>query len=209
MAPYRRLGSIPPKRHIHHRTKPGYRDEGIYYEEVVTSEGFDRAYSILYHLRPPTRVKHVASAGRTEIATAASDVLRHIHLKSGQIPASGDPITGRVPLFVNSDVVISRCRPATKQLELYRNAVADEVLFVHRGQGRLITHFGILPFRDFDYIVIPKCTTYLIEFDNCERPSDLLVIEANGRVRFPSRYLNPDGQLRLGAPFSERDLHGP
>jgi homogentisate 1,2-dioxygenase len=25
----------------------------------------------------------------------------------------------------------------------------------------------------------------------------------------PPRYFNPDGQIRLGAPFSERDLHGP
>ena len=209
MAPYRTLGCIPPKRHIHHRTKPGYRDEGIYYEEVVTSEGFDRAYSILYHLRPPTRVKQVVSAGRTEMETAPTDLLRHIHLKSGHMAAAGDPITGRVPLFVNSDVVISRCRPATKQTELYRNAIADEALFVHRGRGRVLTHFGTLPFREFDYVVIPKCTTYLVEFDPCERPSDLLVIEANGRIRFPSRYVNPDGQLRLGAPFSERDLHGP
>ena len=38
---------------------------------------------------------------------------------------------------------------------------------------------------------------------------DLLVIEAAGNVVMPPRYLNPDGQLRLGAPFSERDLHGP
>ncbi|HEY3788974.1 MAG TPA: homogentisate 1,2-dioxygenase domain-containing protein, partial [Urbifossiella sp.] len=26
---------------------------------------------------------------------------------------------------------------------------------------------------------------------------------------FPRRYLNPDGQLKLGAPYCERDLHGP
>ena len=98
MAPYRTLGCIPPKRHIHHRTKPGYRDEGIYYEEVVTSEGFDRAYSILYHLRPPTRVKQVVSAGRTEMETAPTDRLRHIHLKSGHMAAAGDTITGRVQI---------------------------------------------------------------------------------------------------------------
>lgn len=214
MAPYRSLGSLPPKRHIQHRTQPGYRGEGIFYEEVVTSEGFDRAYSILYHLRPPTRVKQVEAAGRTEIEVEPTDSLRHLHLKSGRMPAAGDPITGRVPLLCNSDVVIARCRPIDKQAELYRNAVADEVLFVHRGQGSVVTHFGVLPFRPFDYIVIPKCTTYRMEFDanasNAdERPPDLLVIEANGRIRFPSRYLNPDGQLRLGAPFCERDLRGP
>ena len=38
---------------------------------------------------------------------------------------------------------------------------------------------------------------------------DLLVIEAAGNVTIPARYLNPDGQLKLGSPYSERDLHGP
>ena len=35
------------------------------------------------------------------------------------------------------------------------------------------------------------------------------MIEAAGRVRIPAKYLNLDGQLRLGAPYGERDLHGP
>jgi homogentisate 1,2-dioxygenase len=37
----------------------------------------------------------------------------------------------------------------------------------------------------------------------------LLVIEGAGTISIPSRYLNPDGQLKMGAPFCERDLHGP
>ena len=68
--------------------------------------------------------------------------------------------------------------------------------------------FGVLPFKPFDYIVIPRCTTYRLEFDAGVQP-DLLVIEATGNVGIPPRYLNPDGQLRLGAPYCERDLHGP
>ena len=54
---YHSLGQVPPKRHTLHRVSPGYKNEGIYYEEVVTTHGFSRAYSIVYHLRPPTRVK--------------------------------------------------------------------------------------------------------------------------------------------------------
>jgi len=38
---------------------------------------------------------------------------------------------------------------------------------------------------------------------------DMLVVESHGDLGFPPRYLNPDGQFRLGAPFCERDLHGP
>src|SRR5262249_27139468 len=49
---------------------------------------------------------------------------------------------------------------------------------------------------------------YRLEFAPDSAP-DLLIIEATGTVSIPPRYLNPDGQLRLGAPYSERDLHGP
>ena len=50
---------------------------------------------------------------------------------------AGDPVTGRVPLLTNADVTIGRCRPAQPQAELYRNAAADEVLFIHKGRGTL------------------------------------------------------------------------
>jgi homogentisate 1,2-dioxygenase len=208
MPPYLRLGSLPRKRHIAHRQEPGFRGEGIAYEEVVTSAGFGRAYSILYHLRPPTRVRKVEPAGSAPLEFAAEPVLRHHHFKTGQIARAGDPITGRVPLLANDDVVLSRCRPAEPQAELFRNATADEVLFLHRGSGTLHSMFGTLPIRPFDYVVIPRCTTYRLEFDAAAEP-DLLVFESAGDLTVPARYLNADGQLRLGAPYGERDLHGP
>ncbi|MFN7291643.1 MAG: homogentisate 1,2-dioxygenase [Pirellula sp.] len=207
MPQYRQLGSIPPKRHTAHPATPGYRNEGIYYEEVITTQGFSRAYSIVYHLRPPTRVLKVESLGSRPIELVEVP-LRHVHTQSARLPAKGDPITGRVPLMFNADVILSRCRPTAAQQHFYRNAKADELIFVHRGRGKLKTMFGLLPFRPMDYIVIPKCTTYEIEFEASEQP-ELLVVESNGDLGFPPRYLNPDGQFRLGAPFCERDLHGP
>jgi homogentisate 1,2-dioxygenase len=208
MPPYLRLGSIPPKRHIAHPAKPGYRGEGIHYEEVVTTAGFGRAHSIAYHLRPPTRVRKVEPAGELPIRTMALPVLRHQHLRTGALKPAGDPVTGRIPLFANADVLLGRCRPSQPQAELFRNATADEVLFVHHGRGTLHTMFGPLPFKPFDYIVIPHCTTYRLEFDAGGQP-DLLYIEATDNVSIPKKYLNPDGQIRLGAPYSERDFHGP
>ncbi len=205
---YRQLGSIPVKHHIAHRTSMSFNGEGIFYEEVVTTQGFSRAYSIVYHLRPPTRVKKIEPAGTMNLEMAPQDVLRHFHLKSTELPRQGDPIFGRVPLLANADVSLSRCRPALTQNELFRNAAADEIIFIHRGQGNLETMFGMLPFRPFDYIVIPKTVTYRLDFDDSE-PPEMLVIESPGAVNFPPRYLNPDGQIRMGAPFSERDLHGP
>src|ERR671914_797127 len=99
MPPYLQRGTTPPKRHTAHRTSPGYKNEGIYYEEVITTQGFSRAYSIVYHLRPPTRVRKVEAAGIMAVELAPQDVLRHHHLKSGGLPAAGDAVTGRVPLF--------------------------------------------------------------------------------------------------------------
>jgi homogentisate 1,2-dioxygenase len=206
MPAYKQLGTIPYKRHIAHRRDGGHKGEGIYYEEVVTTAGFGRAYSIVYHLRPPTRVTKVEPAGDVPVEFIAQKALRHHHLKSGKMPRRGDPIHGRVPIMGNDDVVLSRCRPDAPQNELFRNAGADEVIFVHHGKGVLHTMFGPLPFRECDYVVIPRTTTYRIVF---EGEADLLVIESIGTLTVPPHYLNPDGQLRLGAPYSERDFHGP
>jgi homogentisate 1,2-dioxygenase len=208
MPPYRQVGSFPRKRHTAHRHEPGYRGEGIYYEEVVTTAGFGRAYSIAYHLRPPTRVRKVEAVGGVAVETVEQPALRHHHLKSAAMRPAGDPVTGRVPLLVNADVSLARCRPALPQAELFRNATADEILFVHKGQGTLSTMFGVLPFRPYDYVVVPHCTTYRLDFDAGTQP-DLLVIEASNNVVLPPRYLNPDGQIKLGAPYAERDFHGP
>jgi homogentisate 1,2-dioxygenase len=208
MPAFLKRGTIPRKRHIEHRAQPGFRNEGIYYEEVITVGGFDRAYSIAYHLRPPTRVAKVEPAGTVPLEKAELPVLRHHHLKSGKMPAAGNILTGRVPLFFNDDVVMSRCRPAETQTDLYRNATADEVLFIHKGKGTLTSMFGVLHFNPFDYVVVPRCTTYRIEFEPQVQP-DLLIVEASQSIVIPPRYLNPDGQIKLGAPYSERDFHGP
>lgn len=208
MSRYLKLGSVPPKRHVAHRQDPGFRGEGICYEEVVTTAGFGQAYSICYHLRPPTRVRKVEAAGEVPLETVRQPALRHHHLKTLAIKPAGDPVRGRVPLLANADVVIARCRPAEPQRELFRNAEADEVIFVHRGHGTVETMFGSLPFRPFDYVVIPRCTTYRMVAE-AGSALDLLVIESAGNVKLPGRYFNPDGQIRLGAPYAERDFHGP
>src|SRR6516225_987254 len=99
MPTYMKLGSLPRKRHIAHKHDPGFNNEGIYYEEVVTTQGFSRAYSICYHLRPPTRVRKVEAAGTVALETVAEPTLRHHHLKTGSLKPAGDLITGRLPLL--------------------------------------------------------------------------------------------------------------
>src|SRR5438270_13777827 len=143
MPAYRQMGSLPRKRHAAHRHEPGYRNEGIYYEEVVTTAGFGRAYSIAYHLRPPTRVRKVEPAGAVSVETVEEPALRHHHLKSGAMRPGGDPVTGRVPLLVNGDVSLARCRPDRPQAALFRNATADEIPVGHKGRGPPSTGFCV------------------------------------------------------------------
>ena len=185
MPQYLQRGSIPPKRHIAHRTSPGYQGEGIFYEEVISTEGFHRAYSIAYHLRPPTRVLAISAMAPKPVAMAEPDALRHIHLKTAKIMRVQDAIHGRLPLFQNADVRITRSRPALEQEFFYRNTAQDELWFVRSGTGRLLSMFGSVPFRDLDYLVIPRCTTFKVEFDAIDQ-ADLLIVESKGTVGFPS-----------------------
>jgi homogentisate 1,2-dioxygenase len=210
MPVYMRLGEVPRKRHIKMKRDPreSFRGEGIAYEHVVTTAGFDRAYSIMYHMRPPTRVIKTELAGTLELHRASDMPLRHQHFKTFEMKREGSPITGRVPMLFNEDVVASRCRPATNQDVLYRNGGADEVIFIHSGGGVLESPYGKLPYKELDYIVIPRGTTYRLVPNDINR-EDYLILESVGPVRLPHRYLNPDGQLMLGAPFYERDFHGP
>src|SRR5437660_10284819 len=109
MPGYRRIGQVPRKRHIEMPHRPGYKNEGIYYEEVVTLNGFSRAYSIVYHLRPPTRVRRVEPAGTVVIETVDEPALRHHHIKRCAREPTGDPVTGRIPIFTNADVTMLHC----------------------------------------------------------------------------------------------------
>jgi homogentisate 1,2-dioxygenase len=208
MPAYIQRGSLPAKHHIEHPQSPGYKNEGLHYEEVVTTHGFSRAYSIVYHLRPPTRVRHTEQLPSQPVELADDFMLRHYHLKTKDLARAKDAVHGRVPLFHNKDVTIYRCVPAVQQAVLYKNAMADEIIFVHHGRGTLHSLFGKLAFKPCDYIVIPRGTIYQIEFESISE-AQLLVIESPTAVRIPARYLNADGQIRMGAPYSERDFHAP
>ena len=210
---YQKLGEIPKKHHIwFHRNgaTPTYKNEGIAYEHVFTTQGFDEAYSIMYHLRPPTRVRKVELIKQWEPKKVADSPLRHHHLKTANIPRRGDLYTSRIPMLFNQDMTAYRAKPAKAydKFEYYKNGGADEIIFVFRGGGVLESVFGKLPYRAEDYIVIPRGITYRLVPDKVEE-EDYLILESVGPVRIPQRYLNHEGQIKMGAPYSERDLHAP
>lgn len=205
MPGYHRLGDIPPKRHTQFRKADGT----LYAEELFGTEGFSGNYSTLYYHYPPTRVKKVEAFSQIHLHEWDTGVQRHVHLKTDKIVRMGDAVLGRQPLLFNKDVVMSIARPATQMSYFYRNAECDEVYFVHDGHGTLETNFGLLPYHEGDYIVIPRGTTFRFQLADDSPDSRFLVIEARGTIEPPRRYVNKNGQLLEHSPYCERDIRRP
>jgi homogentisate 1,2-dioxygenase len=129
-------------------------------------------------------------------------------LKAAQLQPGGDPIGGRKALLYNADCVISAVSPTEPMDYFYRNAMGDEMLFAHYGSGNIETTFGALPYREGDYVLIPRGTTWRVQAHPGEQR--MLVVEAFGRaIQPPKRYRNEFGQLLEHSPYCERDLHAP
>lgn len=205
MPAYHRLGQIPPKRHTQFR-KP---DGSLYAEELFGTEGFSGNYSILYYHYPPTRVKTVEQFATVKHEEWDEGVQRHHHLKTAGLERGGDAVLGRQTLMYNKDVALSIALPTEPMHYFYRNGECDEVYFVHDGHGVLETNFGLLPYHEGDYIVIPRGTTYRFDISSDSPASRFLVIEGHGTIEPPNRYYNQRGQLLEHSPFCERDIRRP
>jgi len=198
---YEQRGRVPAKRHT------AFRENGtLLTEEVMGFEGFSGNESILYHLQTPCRVTGLGPFEPIERDEWVPDAHSHHRFDTRGLPAWGDPVRGRRLLMFNADVEIAICRPREEQEYFYRNGEGDEVIFVHEGAGDLETTFGTLPYREHDYIVIPRGTTYRFR----SAADQLLVtFHTPGEIETPNRYRNRYGQLLEHAPYSHRDFHPP
>ena len=152
---YQRRGELPRKRHI------VFRENGrLLTEEVMGLEGFTGNESILYHLQSPCRVKELGAFTPIEREEWVPENHAHLLMNTYDVDPSGDEISGRRTLMWNQDVEISLCRPDSSMDYFFRNGEGDEVIFVHEGSGTLETTFGDVPYKDGDYLVIPRGTTY-------------------------------------------------
>ncbi len=198
---YERRGQLPDKRHV------AFRENGtLLTEEVMGFEGFSGNESILYHLQTPCRVNELGSFTAIERDEWVPAAHAHRLFDSTQVEAGGDPVLGRRVLMYNDDVEIGVCRPTEAQHYFYRNGEGDEVIFVHRGSGELETTFGTLSYREHDYVVIPRGTTYRFQ---PEGEQLWLTFHTPGEIETPNRYRNRYGQLLEHAPYSHRDFHPP
>jgi homogentisate 1,2-dioxygenase len=199
---YVRRGEVPHKRHTQFRRADGE----LYTEEVMGMEGFSGIQSLLYHHFPPTRVLKMELLESEKVEWVDFGPLRGRQLKTKDFPRSGDPVSGRRTMMGNDDVTLSLSRPERSSEFFYRNGQAYETWFVHEGAGRLLSQFGVLPFRPGDYIVIPYGVTWKMEIDEEAR---FLVIECPSQIQPPKRYRNKYGQLLEHSPYCERDINAP
>ncbi|MGC8668176.1 MAG: homogentisate 1,2-dioxygenase [Chthonomonadales bacterium] len=204
MSRYLQVGTVPARRHAE-LCAPSGRPCA---EEVFSSHGPRSAASYLYHAHPFTDpiAFEPGEDARPEIAPHGP--LRYRHLCTWDMPARGDPVSGRVTLLVNEDLALSLCRPLEPMAGFfYKNGDADEVLYIHEGSGHIETVFGTLRYRPGDYVVVPRGTIYRIVAE--QGVPRMLVIESAGPVEAPRSYINEVGQLMDFAPYSERNIQVP
>ncbi|MDE3086283.1 MAG: homogentisate 1,2-dioxygenase [Acidobacteriota bacterium] len=203
MPHYRRAGEVPPKRHLRvdHPSGTGYL-----HEELMGVRGFSADSALLYHLHSPSAIVAVEPVPDPAAPTFAADhPLVPRHLRTSKLAGGADLVTGRRRLLGNADVTLSWVL-AEGPSDLYRDAVGDELLYLHSGTAVLETVFGAVEVAAGDYVVVPAGTTHRWV---PSEPVGALVLETTGHVSFPDRYLSPTGQFLEGSPFSERDLRPP
>ncbi len=198
---YNKQGKIPAKRH----TAFTKEDGSIYYEELVSREGFSSIYSNLYHMQRPTKISKVGELIKHELVKAETKH-RTRHIITSKLDTAGDAISARIPLFFNSDIIISVATVSANMDYSYRNGSADELFYIQYGEGNLDTNFGRLPVKAGDYVVIPRGVIWQM---NPKGTIRMLVIESAEPVETPSRYRNRFGQLLEHSPFCERDIQVP
>ena len=201
---YYSLGQVPPKRHTQFRKPNGE----LYHEELFSTEGFSDLHSLLYHVNAPTQIVQVGEPYSVAPKVAADKQLKHRSLKGFSVAPEDDYLKSRKPVLVNDDCKIILSAPRKSMTDyFFKNADADECIFIHKGNGRLKSMYGQVEFEYGDYVVVPRGTGYQLEFD--QEDNRLFIVESYSPIITPKRYRNNFGQLMEHAPFCERDIRKP
>ena len=201
---YHKLGTIPSKRHTQFRKKDG----SLYYEQLFGTIGFDGMSTNSYHEHRPTMVKEIRKQYSVKPKIAKVNNIQSYIFRGFQVQPENDYLQSRKVVLTNSDcnIILSAPKESTKDY-FYKNTDADEVIFIHKGTGKLRTHLGNIDFKYGDYLVIPRGIIYKLDFDS--KDNRLFIVESYSPVYTPKRYRNWFGQLLEHAPFCERDLRRP
>lgn len=198
---YQKKGQVPEKRHIQFRNK----NNDLYWEELISREGFSSIYSNTYHKNPPTAIEKIGECSEINLSLR-NKIHKPYHIRTANINNNGDAIFSRIPLFYNQDITVYKSNVTESMVNLYKNAYADEVLFIQNGNGVLSSNFGSLNISKGDYVVIPRGVIWEIRI---KTKMKILTIESGAPIETPAKYRNKFGQLLEHSPFSERDIKTP
>jgi homogentisate 1,2-dioxygenase len=201
---YHKLGNFPQKRHTVFQSPKGNH----YYEQLFGTEGFNGFSSLLYHVHRPTQVKEILKSYSVAPKVAIEKNIKALLLKGFDIKPVDDFLDSRKTVLFNNDCHIGLAAPKqSMKTYFYKNADADEMLFIHKGKGVLRTFMGNIPFEYGDYLIIPRGMIYQLEFESSD--NRIFYTESFHPIYTPKRYKNSSGQLLEHSPFCERDFKLP
>ena len=202
----RAFGALPKKHHLALRDP---ESGALRWEECFTRDGFDGAYTILYHQHRPHEQLPAETKHGWEVPARADTRLAKRHFLSDRLEKKGGaPIDARVPLLFNDDVVTSVARPDRDDPVYFADADCDTLVYVHEGGGTLRTVLGDVPFEKDDYVFVPRALLhrFVLTPGLMQR---WFVIECRGGMHLPKQWRNATGQLTMDAPYCHRDFRGP
>jgi homogentisate 1,2-dioxygenase len=204
MPRYHSLGKIPHKRHTVFRKEDG----SLYHEQLFGTIGFDGMSSLLYHNNPPTQVLDVLESIDVKPEIAIDKNMKMKSFQGFDVKPNPDYFLSRTVVLMNNDCKLSLASPSKSMTDyFYKNADADEVIFIHKGTGKLKTQMGNLSFSYGDYLVVPRGMIYQLHFDDAD--NRLFIIESGDPIYTPKRYRNWFGQHLEHSPYCERDMRAP
>jgi homogentisate 1,2-dioxygenase len=165
-------------------------------------------YSNLYHEHRPTQVIDIKKQYSVAPKVAKANNIQSYRFRGFQVPAEDDYLDSRKVVLTNSDCNIILSAPKKSlRAYFYKNTDADELIFIHKGSGKLRTFMGNLDFKYGDYLLVPRGMIYQVDFDT--EDNRLFIVESYSPIYTPKRYRNWFGQLLEHSPFCERDIRKP
>jgi homogentisate 1,2-dioxygenase len=144
-------------------------------EEELGRGGFSGRAAHLYRKHPPVAWTRIEGPLKPRAFRVAELGRPH-----------ADWVAARTAFLWNEDVVLAFARHHGSMPYAFRNADADELLFVHSGRGTMECDFGALDFEAGHYLVVPRGTTYRLRTHD---QASFLVVESAAELRIPDRGL--------------------
>jgi homogentisate 1,2-dioxygenase len=151
------------------------------YEREIGRDGFFGPATHIYHRHPPTGWSDFEGPLRPRAFDAV------------KVAEDGGPAKAKA-LLHNASCQIAIFAASEAMPQLVRDADGDLLLFIHQGDGDLFCDFGHLPYRDGDYILLPRGTMWRLE--PRARTVALEIEATNGSYKLPERgILGPHAQF--------------